>query len=139
MLQWLMWQMSGLGPMAGQVHHFCNYAPEKLPYAMNRYLTETKRLYGVLERRLADRAFVAGDYGLADMAIYPWVRLHDMHHTPLDEFPNIARWCAVLEARPAVIRAYEIAAPYIERSKPMDDEAKTLLFNQTAESTRARD
>lgn len=138
MLEWLMWQMSGLGPMAGQVHHFSNYAPEKLPYAINRYQTETKRLYGVLDRRLAGRDYVAGDYGIADMAIYPWVLFHDMHHISLDDFPNVARWTETMAARPAVIRNKEIAAPYMARSRPMDDEAKKLLFAQTAESTRAR-
>ncbi|GLR65494.1 thiol:disulfide oxidoreductase [Acidocella aquatica] len=138
MLQWLMWQMSALGPMAGQAHHFSHSAPEKLPYAINRYITETARLYAVLNRRLAGRPYVAGaDYGLADMAIYPWVVFHKMHSQNLDDFPNIARWSALLAARPAVIRAYEIAAPYLAQSV-MSEDAKKHLFGQTAESTRAR-
>ncbi|WP_296222462.1 glutathione S-transferase N-terminal domain-containing protein, partial [uncultured Sphingomonas sp.] len=104
--QWLMWQMGGLGPMLGQNHHFRNYAPEKVPYAINRYLNETNRLYGVLDRRLADRPFVAGeDYTIADMASYPWI-LPEAQGQDLSEFPNIARWHAAIKARPGTERAY---------------------------------
>jgi GSH-dependent disulfide-bond oxidoreductase len=125
--------------MAGQNHHFSLHAPEKLDYAINRYRTETARLYGVLDRRLADRPFVAGaDYGLADMAIYPWIVLHDMQAQKLEDFPNIARWYAAIAARPAVERAYEVGAPF-QAGTRMTEEAKKLLFNQTAESTRPRD
>jgi GST-like protein len=105
-LEWLFWQMGGLGPMAGQNHHFNAAAPEKLPYAMNRYIKETARLYGVLDRRLADREFVAGDYSIADMASYPWVVPHERQSQNLDDFPNLKRWFHTIKARPAVERAY---------------------------------
>jgi GST-like protein len=105
-LEWLFWQMGGLGPMAGQNHHFNSAAPEKLPYAMNRYIKETARLYGVLDRRLADREFVAGEYSIADMASYPWVVPHERQSQNLDDFPNLKRWFHTIKARPAVERAY---------------------------------
>ncbi len=105
--QWLFWQMGGLGPMAGQNHHFSSYAPEKVPYAIKRYVDETARLYGVLDKRLADRDFVAGDYSIADMAIYPWIVPHKMQGQDLNDFPNVKRWFASLSTRPAVKRAYE--------------------------------
>ena len=91
-LQWLFWQMGGLGPMAGQNHHFTQYAPEKLPYAIDRYVNETSRLYAVLDKRLADREFVAGDYSIADMAAYPWIVPHQRQQQNLDDFPNLKRW-----------------------------------------------
>jgi GST-like protein len=106
-LQWLFWQMAGLGPMAGQNGHFQYLAPDKLPYAINRYVTETTRLYGVLERQLTDQAFVAGDYSIADMAIYPWIVPWRRHSQDLDDFPNIARWLAEIAERPATKRAYD--------------------------------
>jgi GST-like protein len=105
-LEWLFWQMGGLGPMAGQNHHFNLFAPEKLPYAMNRYIKETARLYGVLNRRLAENSFVAGDYSIADMASYPWVVPHERQSQNLDDFPNLKRWFETIKARPAVARAY---------------------------------
>lgn len=108
-LQWLFWQMGGLGPMAGQNHHFNRFAPEKIPYAIKRYVEETARLYGVLDKRLADRAFVAGaDYSIADMAIYPWIVPHQWQEQNLDDFPNIKRWFAAIQARPATERAYAL-------------------------------
>jgi GST-like protein len=106
-LQWLFWQMGGLGPMAGQNHHFNRFAPEKLPYAMKRYIDETARLYGVLDKRLADRPFVAGaEYSIADMAIYPWIVPHEWQSQNLDDFPNLQRWFNAIKARPATERAY---------------------------------
>ncbi len=106
-LQWLFWQMGGLGPMAGQNHHFNVFAPEKIPYAMKRYIDETARLYGVLDKRLADRAFVAGDdYSIADMAIYPWVVPYERQSQNLDDFPHLKRWFHAIKARPATERAY---------------------------------
>lgn len=108
-LQWLYWQMAGLGPMAGQNHHFAHYAPERIPYATDRYVQETARLYGVLDRRLAGRDFIADDYSIADIAAYPWIRLHERQSQNLAAFPHLARWFAALSARPAVARAYEIA------------------------------
>ncbi|NWA82244.1 MULTISPECIES: glutathione S-transferase N-terminal domain-containing protein [unclassified Pseudomonas] len=107
-LQWLFWQMGGLGPMAGQNHHFSQFAPEKIPYAIKRYVDETARLYGVLDRRLADRAFVAGeDYSIADMAIYPWIVSHKWQSQRLEDFPHVQRWFNSIKERPATVRAYE--------------------------------
>ena len=99
--------MGGLGPMAGQNHHFNVFAPEKIPYAMKRYIDATARLYGVLDKRLADRAFVAGeDYSIADMAIYPWVVPYERQSQNLDDFPHLKRWFTAIQARPATVRAY---------------------------------
>lgn len=110
-LQWLFWQMGGLGPMAGQNHHFSRFAPEKIPYAIKRYVDETARLYGVLDRRLADREFVAGqDYSIADMAIYPWIVSHQWQGQHLEDFPNVQRWFNRIKARPATERAYALVA-----------------------------
>ncbi|MCQ9422571.1 glutathione binding-like protein [Pseudomonas sp. LJDD11] len=110
-LQWLYWQMGGLGPMAGQNHHFNRFAPQQVPYAIKRYVDETARLYGVLDKRLADREFVAGDqYSIADMAIYPWIVPHSFQQQNLDDFPNLKRWFHAIEARPATQRAYALAA-----------------------------
>src|SRR5207344_3500074 len=106
-LQWLFWQMAGLGPMAGQNHHFSNYAPEKIPYAIDRYVKETNRLYGVLNQRLATREFLAGAYSIADMAAYPWVVPHERQGQNLSDFPHVKRWFEAIKARPATIRAYE--------------------------------
>ena len=108
-LQWLFWQMGGLGPMAGQNHHFSAYAPEKIPYAIERYVKETARLYGVLDKRLADRGFVAGDeYTIADMAIYPWIVPHERQSQDLADFPNLQRWFEAVAARPGTQRAYAV-------------------------------
>jgi len=101
--QWLFWQMGGLGPMAGQTHHFLHYTPEPVPYAMDRYVRETGRLYGVLNKRLADREFIAGDYSIADMACYPWVQ-PDRQQQDMADFPYLARWKDAIAARPAVQR-----------------------------------
>ncbi|SEJ06104.1 GST-like protein [Sphingomonas sp. OV641] len=134
--QWLMWQMGGLGPMLGQNHHFRNYAPEKIPYAIDRYLKETNRLYGVLDRRLADRRFAAGDdYSIADMASYPWI-LPDAQGQDLADFPNLARWHEAIKARPATERAYARAKEVQAQSAPMSEEAKKVLFGQTAATGR---
>ena len=137
-LQWLFWQMGGLGPMAGQNHHFRNYAPEKLPYAIDRYVNETNRLYGVLDRRLADRPFVAGNtYTVADMASYPWV-LPEAQGQNIDEFPNLKRWKAEIAGRPATKRAYEIGEKIRPNDAPtMTEDAKKIMFGQTAASINA--
>ncbi len=129
-LQWLFWQMGGLGPMAGQNGHFNVYAPEKIPYAMERYTKETNRLYGVLNKRLADRAFVAGAYSIADIASYPWIVPHENHKQKLEDFPHLKRWFEAIKARPAVVKAYAAAGP--SYAKPMTDEEKKILFGQTA-------
>ena len=119
--QWLFWQMAGLGPMAGQSGYFRVYAPEPVPFAIERYTNETKRLYGVLDRRLAQSAYVGGDeYGIADMACYPWIVPHAGHGQDLAAFPNIARWFAAVGARPATMRAYEgVVDVYARRGPPV--------------------
>ncbi|KPY44244.1 Glutathione S-transferase [Pseudomonas viridiflava] len=108
--QWLFWQMGGLGPMAGQNHHFNRFAKEKIPYAIERYVNETARLYGVLDKRLADRDFVAGsEYSIADMAIYPWVVPHTYQQQDLNDFPHLKRWFESIANRDATKRAYALA------------------------------
>ena len=105
-IQWTFWQMGGLGPMAGQNHHFRNYAAGKIKYAIDRYVNETNRLYGVLNKRLADREFIAGDYSIADMASYPWVVPYKNQGQNIDDFPHLKRWLETISARPATVRAY---------------------------------
>lgn len=108
-LQWLFWQMGGLGPMAGQNHHFSQFAPEKIPYAIKRYIDETARLYGVLNKQLADNAFVAGsEYSIADMAIYPWIVSHKWQSQNLEDFPHVQRWFNQIKDRPATVKAYAL-------------------------------
>ncbi len=107
-IEWLMWQMGGVGPMLGQVHHFMRYNPGKAPYAEERYLKEGRRLYGVLDRRLADREFVADDYSVADIAIWPWIARFEWQKMNLDEFPHVKRWYTAIAGRPAVQRGYQV-------------------------------
>jgi GSH-dependent disulfide-bond oxidoreductase len=130
-MQWLFWQMAGLGPMAGQNHHFSRYAPEKIPYAIERYVKETNRLYGVLNKRLADRAFIAGDYSIADIACYPWVVPHADQGQDLARFPHLERWFEAIRARPATMRAYEKAAG-VNTTPTVPEESRRVLFGQTA-------
>ena len=134
-LQWLFWQMGGLGPMAGQNHHFTQYAPEKIPYAIERYTKETARLYAVLNKRLADREFVAGDYSIADMASYPWIVPHEKQGQNLDDFPHLKRWFAAIRERPATQRAYALAK-LINPAPVVDEAAKRVLFGQDATTVR---
>jgi GSH-dependent disulfide-bond oxidoreductase len=134
-LQWLFWQVAGLGPMAGQNHHFSNYAPEKLPYAIDRYVKETSRLYAVLDARLAQREYVAGEYSIADMASYPWIVPHQRQQQDLAEFPNLKRWFETIRARPAVARAYE-KGKQVSAQPVVDDEARRFLFGQSAATVR---
>ena len=129
-MEWLFWQMGGLGPMAGQNHHFNQYAPEKIPYAMERYTKETNRLYGVLDRQLANHAFVAGEYSIADMACYPWIVPHQRQQQNLDDFPHVKRWFESMAKRPAVMRAYAKGEGL--REEGMSEAAKKILFGQTA-------
>ena len=132
-LQWLFWQMGGLGPMAGQNGHFNVYAAEKIPYAIDRYVNETARLYGVMDKRLADRDFLAGDYSIADMACYPWIVPHEAHKQDLAEFTNLRRWFDGIGARPAVVQVYanrERDYGSIPNPAQMTDEARRLLFGQ---------
>jgi GST-like protein len=130
-LEWLFWQMGGLGPMAGQNHHFAQYAPEKVPYAIDRYVKETNRLYGVLNRRLADRDFIADTYSIADMASYPWIVPYERQQQDLANFPHLKRWFEHMQARPAVVRAYEKGQPLSNRPTITDD-SRRILFGQTA-------
>ncbi|WP_119274959.1 glutathione binding-like protein [Taklimakanibacter deserti] len=137
-LQWLFWQMGGLGPMAGQNHHFRNYAVEKIAYAIDRYVNETNRLYGVLNKRLADRAFVAGkDYSIADMASYPWTVSHERQGQNLDDFPHLKRWFEAIRARPGTVAAYaRVKEVNPDSGKPMSEAEKKILFGQTAAVVR---
>jgi len=128
-IQWLFWQMGNLGPMAGQNHHFRLYAPEKLEYAMTRYLKETGRLYAVLNKRLADREFISGDYSIADIASYPWVQ-PERQGQNVDEFPHVKRWKAAIAGRPAVQRAYAIAKTINTKPGISDEESRRILFGQ---------
>jgi GST-like protein len=129
-LQWLMFQMGGVGPMLGQAHHFLAYAPEKIPYAMQRYSKEANRLYGVMDRRLAESKFIACDeYTIADMAIMPWLRSYERQGVNMDEYRHVRKWFDGIAARPAVQRGLAVLA---ERRKPvMDDKAKEVLFGAT--------
>lgn len=131
--EWLFWQMGGLGPMAGQAHHFRQYAPEKIDYAYDRYTDEVNRLYGVMDARLKDHEFLAGDYSIADMAAYPWVRPHKRQGQDLAEFPNLEDWFKRIHDRPAVEKAIVIGQA--EREKwdlSKDKNAKSVLFGQRA-------
>src|SRR5436190_9402038 len=136
-VQWLFWQMGGLGPMAGQNNHFSNYAVEKLPYAIDRYRNEVNRLYGVLNRRLADRGFVAGDYSIADMAIYPWIVPWERQGQNIADFPHLKRWFEAIKARPAVVRAYDKAKEVNPNQGGIrTPEERAILFGQTAASVQ---
>jgi len=134
-LEWLYWQVGGLGPMAGQNHHFTQYAPEPIPYAIERYVNETARLYGVLDKRLAGRAFVAGDYSVADMASYPWIAPHKRQRQDLDDFPNVKRWYDAIAQRPATQRAYAKGRS-INTAPTVTEEARKFLFGQDAHTVR---
>ncbi|MCX7145485.1 MAG: glutathione S-transferase N-terminal domain-containing protein [Sulfuritalea sp.] len=134
-IQWLFWQMGGLGPMAGQNHHFTQYAPEPIPYAIERYVKETARLYAVLNKQLADREFIAGDYSIADMACYPWIVPHERQRQNLDDFPNLKRWFAAIRERPATQRAYALAKE-INPAPVVNEDAKRILFGQDASTVK---
>jgi len=135
-LEWLFWQVGGLGPMAGQNHHFKQYAPEKLSYAIERYVNETNRLYAVLNKRLSDRAFVAGAYSIADMASYPWIVPYENQGQKLTDFPHLERWFEAIRARPATQRAYAKAAEINRAPIPVDEESRKILFAQTAANVK---
>jgi GST-like protein len=137
-LEWLFWQMANLGPMSGQNNHFSNYAVEKLTYAMDRYRNEVNRLYGVLDRRLAERSYLAGDYSIADMACYPWIVPHERQGQNIADFPHLKRWLEAIAARPAVKRAYEIVRQVNPNQGGIRTaEERAILFGQTAASVRA--
>jgi GST-like protein len=131
--QWLFWQMGGLGPMAGQAHHFRQYAQEKIPYAIDRYTNECNRLYGVMDKRLADRQFLAGAYSIADMACIGWVKPYQNQGQDLEEFPNLKRWFETVMARPAVEKGIAVGKEEREKSNlATDEEARKILFGQRA-------
>jgi GSH-dependent disulfide-bond oxidoreductase len=132
---WLYWQMGGLGPMAGQNHHFNHYAPEKIPYAQQRYINETNRLYGVLDHQLEGRDFIAGDYSIADMASFPWIRGYEGQGQDLNDFPNVKTWFQRVKDRPATQRALDLAKT-INTAPSVTDKGKDILFNQTAKVLR---
>ena len=132
-LQWLFWQVAGLGPMAGQAGHFRVYAPEKVEYGIDRYTREVSRLYGVLDRQLQGRAFVAGDaYSIVDMAIYPWIVPFEAHGQALSDFPALARWFKSVRERPATVKVYEDRSTAYSSNEPLTDEARRILFGQGA-------
>ena len=131
--QWLFWQMGGLGPMAGQAHHFRNYAPEKIQYGIDRYTNEVNRLYGVMNRRLADREYLAGDYSIADMACFPWVRPYKNQGQELSDFPHLEAWFKRVHDRPAVAIGVKVAEELRTGSNLATDKAaQAVLFGQKA-------
>lgn len=131
--EWLFWQMGGLGPMAGQAHHFRQYAPETVPYAIERYTNEVNRLYGVMNTRLADHEFLAGDYSIADMASIGWVVPHERQGQDLGDFPNLKRWFEAMKARPAVEAGLAVGRDRREQTNLRDDkDAQAILFGQRA-------
>jgi GST-like protein len=137
-LEWLFWQMGGLGPMSGQNNHFAHYAVEKLPYAIDRYRNEVNRLYGVMDRRLADHPYLAGDYSIADMACYPWVVPHERQGQKIADFPHLKRWLDAIAARPAVVRAYALVKEINPQAGGIRTaEERAILFGQTAASVQA--
>ena len=129
-LQWLMFQMGHVGPMLGQAHHFRLYAPEKIPYAVERYTNEAARLYRVIDRRLAETTFFAGDeYTIADMAIFPWLRSHENQGQTLDDYPSLKRWYEGMEARPAIRRALDVGKELRRSLTDIDQETRKMLFD----------
>ncbi|HCA17452.1 MAG: glutathione S-transferase N-terminal domain-containing protein [Alcaligenes pakistanensis] len=134
--QWLYWQMGGLGPMAGQNHHFNVYAPVKIDYAIDRYVRETGRLYGVLNKHLEQRDFIAGDYSIADMASYPWIVSHERQNQNLDDFPHLKRWFQRIGERPATQRAYDLVEQINPGSPVHDEKARQILFGQDSKTIR---
>jgi GST-like protein len=129
-IEWLMWQMGGLGPMLGQNHHFNRYAPEEVPYAVRRYTNETLRLYAVLDRRLQGREFIAEEYSIADMAVHPWVSRYEWHKTDIDRFPQVKRWYEGIFLRSAVRIAHQ-QAEQIETGTIDSDDSRQVLFGQS--------
>ena len=137
-LQWLFWQVGGLGPMAGQIGHFNVFAPEKVPYAIDRYTRELRRLYGVLDRRLADREYIARDFSIADIASYPWIVPHAPHGQNLAEFPHLSRWFAMMAERPGVRATYDgVECVYDSAKQPLSEEERGILFGKAAAATVA--
>jgi GST-like protein len=128
--EWVMWQMGGLGPMLGQAGHFTNYAPEKIPYAIERYTNEAKRLFGVLNRQLAGNDFIAGEYSIADMACYGWALAAERLGVPAEDIPHVIRWRDAMGARPAVVRGMELLAEKRRTPGPMDEKTREIMFGK---------
>jgi len=128
-IEWLMFQMGGIGPMLGQAHHFRRYAPEKIQYAIDRYTNEARRLYNVLDKQLGRNEYVAGDYSIADIAIYPWLIPHKWQGQELEDFPNVKRWYDAIAARPAVQRGVAVLADRLTRA-PIDEKTREVLFGK---------
>ena len=126
-IQWLMFQMGGVGPMLGQSHHFRNFAPEQHPYAIERYLDETRRIYGVLDKRLAEAPYLAGEYGIADIATFPWLRYWEKQGIALSDYPNVQRWFEAIDARPAVKRGLQVLSDRANK-QPFTDAQREILF-----------
>ena len=137
-LQWVYWQVGGLGPMAGQAHHFLRYAPQKIEYAMHRFRTEVARLYKVMDKQLASREYLAGEYSIADIAAWPWVVRHDWQGQDLNDFPNVKRWFEAVGARPAVQRGAAVGKDWASYSQPMSDEDRKRLFNLRDEDLKQK-
>jgi GST-like protein len=137
-LTWLFWQMSAIGPTLGQNHHFSQYAPEKIPYAIDRFVKETSRLYAVLDKHLTGREFIVGEYSIADMACYWWMSGHERHGIHIDEFPEVKRWLATITARPATERARALGAKVSKPGRPIGEEERKILFGQDASTVRGR-
>ena len=127
-LEWLMFQMGSVGPMLGQAHHFRQYAPEEIPYAIDRYTNEAARIYGVIDRRLADRDYFVGDYSVVDMAVYPWIVPYENQGQRLEDYPNLARWFERISERPAVGRALKVGEELRRPLQELDEEARDKLF-----------
>ena len=126
-LQWLFFQIAHVGPMLGQAHHFRDAAPEKIQYAINRYTNEAKRIYGVINKRLQDAPFMAGDYSIADMAIFPWLRSYEKQGVAIEEYPTLKRWFDTIAARPAVQRAVKVLADK-STPKPLDEKTRAIMY-----------
>jgi len=131
-LEWLMFQMASVGPMLGQAHHFRRYAPEKIEYAVDRYTNEARRIYGVIDKRVGEVPYLAGEYSIADMATYPWLRTHNWQGQDLNDFPNLKRWYDSIEARPAVQRGLAVMKDEVERARnqPPDKSSWDILFGK---------
>ncbi|MGH7906181.1 MAG: glutathione S-transferase N-terminal domain-containing protein [Candidatus Binataceae bacterium] len=130
-IQWLMFQMASIGPMFGQNNHFRRAAPDKIPYAIDRYSNETRRLYGVMDKRLAEAEYLAGDYSIADVATFPWTVRHDWHEINLDEFPNVGRWFKAIESRPAVVKGRAVMADEAAKPPAMDPKSQEILYGKS--------
>jgi GST-like protein len=135
-LQWLMFQMGHVGPMLGQAHHFRGYAPEEIPYAIERYTNEATRLYGVMDQRLSEVEFFAGPYSIADMAIYPWTVSHERQGQRMEDYPNLRRWYEGVGTRPAVQRAMKVGEELRRPIEDLDEEARDVLFGSRRRTKR---